>query len=89
MGEYEAAFPKEVKIVDPKFLKEYANNHPICEHPGCNKLTHSVHHIKFRSKLRLDTKENVISLCFDHHEPAHGPDSKSIREFYQDLKCSN
>lgn len=80
-------FPKHKRIVDKEALRKYAEENPYCEHPNCNKKAWlGPHHIVFRSKIRLDVPENLISLCQKHHEHAHGINSREMREIYLKIK---
>lgn len=48
-----------------------------CQAPGCriNRLSKlTVHHIIPRSQGGLDNLDNLITLCYDHHEALHWPE---------------
>ncbi len=44
---------------------------PICEIPGCGRPTQKgPHHVTKRSKILIDHRLNLISLCDEHHDKA-------------------
>jgi 5-methylcytosine-specific restriction endonuclease McrA len=63
-------FPKPQKrIKDPKALQQARK--PYCE--MCYKWGNTEpHHIVFRSQGGHDTTDNLISLCIECHNDAHG-----------------
>jgi 5-methylcytosine-specific restriction endonuclease McrA len=76
-----------------KHTKNYYNSlaldssdHLYCEYPACWALAIDIHHIeprsKFGSKMKAaqDAPENLIALCRKHHDEAHGPKSREIKE---------
>lgn len=58
----------------------------VCEHPVCWAVAVDIHHIDPRSsfgskrKHEQDAPENLVALCRKHHDEAHGPYSRVIRE---------
>jgi len=79
--------PKKVPVKDQEFYRQYQADHPMCEYTGCSKAAWlGPHHIIFKSKIRLDTWENLIALCQEHHDLAHGNDSREVRIELQELK---
>lgn len=63
----------------------------ICEFPGCFKQSVDIHHIEPRSafgskmKAAQDSPENLIALCRKHHEEAHGPKSRELRDTFKEI----
>jgi 5-methylcytosine-specific restriction endonuclease McrA len=60
--------PKRIK--DPKALKRASK--PYCELCGSWQNIDPPHHIIFKSQGGHDTPENLITLCRDCHDNAHG-----------------
>lgn len=68
---------------------KYGRQHPNCEIPLCKEPPWlGPHHIVFRSQGGGDENENLIRLCKTHHDEAHGPDSREVRERLKALKLS-
>lgn len=42
-----------------------------CEFPGCGSECHHAHHVLPRSRGGPDTLENLIAVCFTHHQWIH------------------
>jgi hypothetical protein len=63
-----------------------------CE--ACGKESVDIHHIEPRSKygskkkMEQDAPGNLIALCRECHDKAHGPDSRTEKERFKELvKC--
>lgn len=60
-----------------------------CEYPTCFAAATDVHHIeprsKFGSKMKAaqDSPDNLIALCRMHHDHAHGPNSRNMKEVFK------
>lgn len=58
----------------------------FCEHPTCWALAVDIHHIEPRSHFGTKTRHlqdhvsNLAALCRRHHDEAHGPNSREIKE---------
>jgi len=65
-------YPKKKRIVDRKAVKRYWESGSKCEYPGCHKIRQDPHHIIFKSQGGDDTPENLINLCRNCHDKAHG-----------------
>lgn len=61
--------PKTKRIKDPKALKLYALDYPLCQ--LCGLMAVDVHHIIYKSQQGDDAPHNFISLCRSCHEEAH------------------
>lgn len=48
----------------------------------CHNRADDVHHVIFRSKGGQDDIHNVVCLCREHHEMAHGVHAKEMREWF-------
>ena len=72
------------RIIDKNMVKLYAMDNPNCE--ICENIGSDVHHIIFRSQGGGDNDDNLITLCRNHHNQAHGPESKRFREMLLRLK---
>lgn len=63
----------------------------VCEFPGCFKPSNDIHHIEPRSsfgskmKAAQDSPENLIALCRKHHEEAHGPKSRELKDTFKGI----
>ena len=85
-------FPKQNRIISPSTIKRYQKEHPMCEFPRCfKKAWLGPHHIIFKSQLGNDTEDNLISLCQEHHDEAHGKKlngrtSREMKEILLKLK---
>lgn len=66
-------------------LKVYERANYICEFCKCARGT-DVHHIIFRSHCGTSDLDNLIVLCRDCHERAHGPDAKAMRERFLEIR---
>lgn len=81
-------FPKSPRIVDKEFYRRYGQEHEYCEVCGRRGWI-GPHHIIFRSAGGGDTEGNLITLCQEHHENAHGPDAKEWRDKFVKMKVSH
>lgn len=80
-------FPKPKNYRDPKNVKLYGINNPICQ--VCHKPAQDVHHIIFKGSggRSVDDRDcNLISLCRPHHDLAHSKDSREWRQIFMDIK---
>jgi len=63
----------------------------MCEFPGCWHVGVDIHHIEPRSafgskmKAAQDAPENLIALCRLHHDEAHGPKSRELKETFKEI----
>lgn len=63
----------------------------ICEYPSCWSVAVDIHHIeprsKFGSKMKAaqDSPENLIALCRVHHDDAHGPKSRHLKDLFKTI----
>jgi hypothetical protein len=63
----------------------------VCEYPGCMARSVDIHHIeprsKFGSKMKAaqDSPENLVALCRKHHEEAHGPKSRELKDTFKEI----
>lgn len=81
--------PKKKIYKSKANYEKYKRKHRLCEIPLCGKSTWlGPHHIVFRSQAGGDENENLICLCKEHHDQAHGADSKNVRERLKALKLS-
>jgi hypothetical protein len=61
----------------------------MCEMPGCWAVSSDIHHIEPRSKFgskrkdEQDNPSNLIALCRRHHEEAHGPKSRELKQLFK------
>ncbi len=62
--------PKSPRIKNPKLLRAYARAHMFCE--VCGGHGAGVHHKVHRSQGGGDVPGNLITLCQQHHNEAHG-----------------
>lgn len=78
-------YQKICQLVDRRVmdLKGYMG----CEWCGRgDKMEYHHHHIVFRSKGRKDTIENLIYLCVDCHNEAHGVREKAMEITFKDCR---
>ena len=76
--------PKNKPYRSKANFRKYAENHPDCEVTG--KMAQDVHHIVFKSQGGGDEDQNLIALCREEHDKAHGPDARVMRELFKRLK---
>ncbi len=76
--------PKKKIYKDEANYRRYALNSELCEVCGC--LAQDCHHIVFRSQGRDDRDSNLIALCRNHHELAHGKEAKLWRKKFLEIK---
>jgi len=62
-----------------KYIKNFLKDRGLdetdyieCELPTCGKPSEKPHHIVFRSQRGTDEASNLIALCREHHDIAHG-----------------
>lgn len=61
--------PKPPKrIVNTMLLRAYGVSHPYCEVRGCGRPNPEVHHLVSRGKHGDDVDENLLALCWVHHQ---------------------
>lgn len=62
-----------------------------CEMPDCSQRSVDIHHIVSRSKFgskrknERDAPDNLIALCRNHHDKAHGAMEITYREIFQSI----
>jgi hypothetical protein len=62
-----------------------------CEYPGCGQRGVDFHHVQPRSsfgskrKAEQDHHSNIVILCIDHHQRAHGPECRAIKETLKEV----
>lgn len=62
-----------------------------CEFPGCKKQGVDFHHVLPRSsfgskrKAEQDHVSNIVLLCIDHHERAHGPECREVKAILKEV----
>lgn len=79
--------PKKKPYKSKTDYAHYACFHQFCEIPNCRKLKWlGPHHIIFRSQGGGDEDGNLISLCKEHHDIAHGVEAKTFREYLKRIK---
>lgn len=77
-----------------KHVKNYLKYHGYTETDFipcavCGQKAIDIHHVEPRShfggkrKDACDSAENLIALCRKHHEEAHGPNSRAIKEDFK------
>lgn len=65
-------------------LPAYERAGGVCE--NCGAPAAEIHHITFRSHCGTSDLDNLIVLCRDCHEKAHGPDAKAMRESFREIR---
>ncbi len=58
-------------IKDEIYQKVYERDAGLCQRPQCRAGGTEKHHKIFRSQGGLDTLENLVLLCQEHHKEAH------------------
>jgi hypothetical protein len=69
-GHVVASLPKVRTIPAHMRTAIMARDHH-CRFPGCDSRIDEVHHIQFHSRGGLTTKENLVGLCYFHHQVIH------------------
>ena len=81
--------PKPKIYKDQANYKRYAQTHDTCE--VCGDLAQDCHHIIFKGSggaKRDDRDTNLIALCRECHNQAHGVDSKKCRDKFLQIKAT-
>lgn len=65
-------------------LPAYERAGGVCE--NCGAPAAEIHHITFRSHCGTSDLDNLIVLCRDCHERAHGPEAKAMRERFREIR---
>ena len=65
-------------------LAAYERANGLCELCGAPAV--EIHHIVFRSHCGTSDLDNLIVLCRDCHERAHGPQARQMRERFQQIR---
>lgn len=87
-GKRKKGVNKQKPVKSKSNYMKYRKEHVLCEIPSCRTLAVDCHHIIFKSQGGSDVPENFIALCRAHHEEAHGPESRQVRERLINFKSS-
>jgi len=69
-GQIVAALPK-VRTISAHLRTAIMARDLHCRFPGCDARIDEVHHIQFHSQGGLTTRDNLVGLCYYHHQVIH------------------
>lgn len=69
-------------------IAAYERSNGICELCKRRKVT-DIHHIIYRSQLGTSQLDNLMALCRECHEKAHGVNAKEYRLLLQKIRRNN
>jgi len=71
-------------VSEDVYFQVHLRDSGMCQKPGCRASGTEVHHKIFRSQGGLDTMENLVLLCQEHHMEAH--ENQEVRHFWENWK---